>query len=101
MSVKLANEIEKFKNGEITAEDLYDSARWCTHEIKEELVEQTRWNCLYEWVVEDEDKRLWKFSRYLGSTECQEDEDFDGDVIEVEPYKKVVIDYRPIKKEGV
>lgn len=98
--VKLADEIKKYRNNEIDSDELYESARWCTHEIKETLVEQSRWNSLYEWVVEDEDKRLWKFSRYIGSTECQEDDDFDGDIIEVEPYEKIVVDYRPIIKEN-
>lgn len=98
--VKLADKIQEFKSNYISDEELYEYARWYTNIIKEELIEQSRWNSLYEFVVEDEDKRLWQFSRYLGSTECQENEDFNGIIIEVEPYEKVIIDYKPIKKEN-
>lgn len=98
--VKIAEELEKCKNGEISSEDLYDKLRWSTTEIKEELAEQGRWMTLYSWVVKDEEDRYWSFCREMGSTECQDCEDFDPYTIrEVEPYERIIVDYRPIKKE--
>ena len=35
--VKIAEELERNKKGDISAEDLWDKLRWNTHQIKEEV----------------------------------------------------------------
>ena len=43
---KIAEELETYKKGEISAEDLWDELRWNTHQIKEVAVEEYRWQIL-------------------------------------------------------
>lgn len=98
--VKIAEELEKYKNGEISAEDLWDKLRWNTHQVKEVAVEEHRWQILYNWVVQDEENRYWSFGRLMDKGEMGEHEDFDPSCVqEVEPYEKTVIDYKPILKD--
>ena len=98
--VKIAEELERYKKGEISAEDLWDKLRWNTHQVKEVAVEEYRWQILYNWVVQDEENRYWSFGRLMDKGEMGEHEDFDPSCIqEVEPYEKTIIDYRPILKD--
>lgn len=96
---KVAEELEKYKNGEISIEELYEEIRWCTEEIKEKIVDQSRWFTFYEYIVKDDENRYWSFGRAMGSTEYQEHDEFNPSTIqEVEPYEKVIIDYKPKNK---
>lgn len=99
--VKVAEEIKKAQNGEINTEELYEKVRWCTEQIKEEILGQSRWFTSFRWIVKDEENRYWSIERNEGSTEYQEDEEFNLNYIcEVEPYEKTIIEYRPVKKEN-
>ncbi len=83
---KVAEELKKYKNGEINTDELYEKIHWCTEQIKEKIVDQSRWFTTFEYIVKDEENRYWSFSRNMGSTECQENEEFDPSTIqEVEP----------------
>lgn len=98
--VKIAEEIEKYKNKEISSEQLYDRVKYCTSTIREQITGQSRWQTFTEYVVKDEEDRYWMFDTIDGSTECQENEPFDTTtLVEVEPYEKTVIDYRKINKD--
>lgn len=101
--VKIREELEKYTSNEITAEELWDSMRWCTKQIQEKAVEEYRWQILYEWIVQDEEDKYWSFGRLMDKGEMGEHEDFDPSCIqEVEPYERTIIDYRPVKnKVGV
>lgn len=98
--VKIAEELEKYKNGKVSAEDLWDKLRWDTHQVKEKVEEEYRWQILYNWVAQDEENRYWSFGRLMDKGEMGEHEDFDPSCVqEVEPYEKTIVDYKPILKE--
>lgn len=97
---KIREELQKYTSGEIDAESLWDTLRWCTHQVRETAIEEYRWQILYEWIVQDEEGRYWSFGRLMDKGEMGEHDDFDPTCIkEVEPYERIIIDYRPIKKE--
>lgn len=99
--VKVAEEIKKAQNGEIDSKELWENVRWCTEQIREQILDQSRWFTFFRWIVKDEENKYWSIERGMGSTEYQDNEEFNYDCIcEVEPYEKTIIDYRPIKKEG-
>lgn len=95
--VKVAELKDLYKNNKISLDEFEEKLRWSTEEIQETVVDQYRWTTCYKYIVQDEENRYWQFYMQKGSTECQEDAPFDGDVKEVEPYEKTIIDYRPIE----
>lgn len=98
--VKVAELKDLYKNNKISLDEFEEKLRWSTKEIQETMVDQHRWTTVYKYIVQDDENRYWQFYLQKGNTECQENEPFDGNVIEVEPYKKTIIDYRPIEDES-
>ena len=95
--VKVAELKDLYKNNKISLDEFEEKLRWSTKEIQETVVDQHRWTTLYKYIVQDEENRYWQFYMQKGNTEYQENEPFDGDVKEVEPYEKTIIDYKPIE----
>lgn len=95
--VKVAELKDLYKNNKISFDEFEEKLRWSTKEIQETVVDQRRWTTLYKYIVQDEENRYWQFYMEKGNTEYQENEPFDGDVKEVEPYEKTIIDYKPIE----
>ena len=95
--VKVAELKDLYKNNKISLDEFEEKLRWSTKEIQETVVDKYRWTTLYKYIVQDEENRYWQFYMQKGNTEYQENEPFDGDVKEVEPYEKTIIDYKPIE----
>jgi hypothetical protein len=66
--------------------------------IRDEITDKSRWSDSHSFVFEL-DGKYYEGGYYRGSTECQEERPFEYDepeFVQVEPYEKTVIDYRPV-----
>lgn len=68
--------------------------------VAENFVERNRWCDIYETIVFDKGTcRYFRVYAYIGLTEYQSSDYPEQIAIEVEPYEKVITDYRPINRE--